>query len=270
MKKNLIFKRNILAVVLFCIFLPVFADSSLVITALQAGNAQSKNKNAKRGFMPCKGISSLHGTTRKVVALTFDDGPSKGYTEQILKILKSNKIRGTFFFVGKNVRAYPDIARAVYREGNVIANHSYSHQYLSPLDDEEIEWELIRTSKIVKQTIGVYPLLFRPPYGACSQGSVRVAKNLNFKTIMWSAVAEDYLSDRTTVEKITSLILGSVHPGAIILLHDGGGNREKTVEALKIIINALLSEGYEFVTIPELLDLQPYYIPKDAYQKGLT
>jgi len=268
MKEKLIFGRKTLFIFLFftslffydfCKVNLAFADSSIVTNSMR-----DSYRNDAEGFSApittCKGISSLH-TTKKVVALTFDDGPHKKYTEQILEILRLNNIKGTFFFIGKNAEEYPGIVRAAYRGGNVIGNHSYSHYHLNRLAGEEIEAQLAKTSETIRRIIGVYPLLFRPPYGACSAGSVRVAKNLHLKTIMWNAMVDDYHVDRTTSEKIAYTILKLVHPGAIIGLHDGGGNREKTVEALQIIINVLRSQGYEFLTIPELLDVQAYAVP---------
>ncbi len=234
-----------------------FADSARAKTSHSSGH-----DNMGAPLTTCKGTSSLHNTTRKVVALTFDDGPHEKYTKQILEILRLNDIKGTFFFVGKNVKQYPEVVKAVYLEGSVVGNHTYSHHQLNRLAGEGMEQEMTKTGELINKTIGVYPALFRPPYGACSAGSVRVARNLHLKTIMWSAMVDDYHVDRTTSVKIASQILNLVHPGAIIGLHDGGGKREKTVEALQIIIKVLKSEGYEFVTVPELLNIQPYLEPE--------
>jgi peptidoglycan/xylan/chitin deacetylase (PgdA/CDA1 family) len=255
-KHNKKIRFLVFAGLLFCGCLKfdiVFANTSFVSVI----DPLHKENSSKYHLITCKGTSSIH-TTRRIIALTFDDGPSMKHTKQVLGVLKLNNIKGTFFFIGKNARKYQKIVREAYNNGHVIGNHSYSHYHLNRLNGEDIENELTKTSELIEKIIGVYPLLFRPPYGACSLESVRVARNLHFKTIMWSAMVDDYHVDRTTSEKIASQILGLVHPGAIIGLHDGGGNREKTVEALQIIIKALQNEGYEFVTIPELLGINPY------------
>lgn len=266
MKKSFVFGRRIVAFIFLIFTGIVFADTSAVTNVLH--KEHSSRSNAKHSLTTCRGINILPAS-KKVVALTFDDGPSKVYTPRVLGILKQNNIKGTFFFIGSNVKEYPEIVSEAYKNGNIIGNHSYSHSYLNRLDGEDIEYELTRTSALIKKVIGVYPLLFRPPYGACSAGSVRVARNLNLKTIMWSAMVDDYHVDRTTSEKIASQILGLIHPGAVIGLHDGGGNREKSVEALQIIIEALRKEGYSFVTIPELLGVQPYAISEQEEKPNI-
>ena len=258
MKKRLIFSKKILFVFLSISGLffyeqfklaSAFANSSQVINSLRESDSHR--------MTTCGGFNSAH-TTKKVVALTFDDGPSKKYTEQVTKVLELNGIRGTFFFIGRNVGEYPQIAREAYKKGHIIGNHTYSHYHLNRLTGESIEYELTKSAEEIKKAIGVYPLLFRPPYGACSAGSVRVARNLGYKTIMWNAMVDDYHVDRTTPEKIASKLLNLVRPGGIIGMHDGGGNREKTVAALQMLISILKNEGYEFVTIPELLGVQAY------------
>jgi len=236
-----------------------------------SGNvADCGNCKVKRAFKPrlrsCRGIGNIN-TSRKVVALTFDDGPHKKYTDEILMILKLYEIRGTFFLVGQNVAEYPCIVKALYANGHVVGNHSYSHNYLNTQTADEIAVALTKTNNLIKKTIGVYPALFRPPYGSCSSDSVRIVKKLKLKTIMWSV---DYPLERLTApEDIANEVIGQVKPGAIILLHDGGGNRESVIAALPIIIKALKSEGYEFLTVPELLSVGAYLNENnDKKEKG--
>lgn len=236
-----------------------FAESGAVIN--DSGGVQNKKENNSASIISCGGVGKIH-TTRKVVALTFDDGPSK-YTDEILEILKLNNIKATFFFVGNNAGAHRSTVLKAYQDGNIIGNHTYSHANLSHLNGEDIETELTKNSKIVHRLIGVYPAFFRPPYGACSDKSRRVARNLGLKTIRWSAMVDDYHADRTTSLKIASGIIELVGPGAIIGLHDGGGNREKTVEALPIIICELKRRGYEILPLSELLGVSAYIAPDD-------
>lgn len=235
----------------------VFAEASGVATKSLPNEVSGGAARFSVSSSGCRGISGAH-TRKKVVALTFDDGPNKKYTEEILEVLWLNEIKATFFVVGRNVDDHPGIAMAVFRDGHVIANHGYSHHHLNRLSGEAIETELTKTNTSIHKVIGVYPALFRPPYGACSLKSARVAKNLGLTTIMWSAMTDDYHNDSTTPEKIASAIIKLVRPGTIIGLHDGGGKREKTVVALQIIIDSLIDEGYEFLTVPDLLGVQAY------------
>lgn len=205
----------------------------------------------------CRGIEGVR-TTKKVVALTFDDGPHKKYTKEILEILKLNNIRATFFVIGKNAENNPGVLEEAYTNGNVIANHTYSHFFLTKLSDNGVENEMLMADKIIYGIIGVHPALFRPPYGACSVRSTAIVGRLGFATISWDDMTDDYNVSQTTPEKIANSIIKYAHPGAIIGFHDGGGNREKTVKALPVVIEALRSKGYKFLTIPELLNIKAY------------
>ena len=207
----------------------------------------------------CHGIHKIK-TNEKVVALTFDDGPNGKYTQEILEILKQHHIRGTFFLIGKNALQYPKLVQELFAEQNVLGNHTYSHNRFSKLSVSEATEELQKDSSIIYELTGVVPALFRPPYGICSDDSRDVTKKLAYKTILWNDITDDYDINKTTAEVIASDILKLVHPGGILALHDGGGDRSKSVAALKIIISTLEKEGYKFLTVPELLDVSPYQI----------
>ncbi len=210
-----------------------------------------------RKFTICPGY--LHGNVReKLVALTFDDGPSP-YTLPILDILAEEQISGTFFVIGVNVLRYPDILRRAYREGHLIGNHTYQHRDLAKLDGHDASLALAQNSRIIYRRLGVYPRLYRAPYGSCNSESMRVARDLGLVSVNWSSVADDYHVQRTTAERIADEIMALVRPGAIIDLHDGGGDRHKTVDALRIIIRKLKERGYRFVSLAELIHQEPYY-----------
>lgn len=206
-----------------------------------------------------RGIEKIK-TNHKVIALTFDDGPSK-YTPEILEILKSHDIRGTFFCIGQNIESHPGIVKRAYLDGNIIANHTYTHSWLTKLSNEQIDHEVVKTNKIIHDVIGECAVLFRPPYGACSARTAKAISDLGFMSIGWSDMTNDYDVNNTTAERIANDLVRYAHPGGIIGMHDGGGNREKTVRALSIIISKLKDMGYEFVTIPELADIEAY-VPK--------
>ena len=205
----------------------------------------------------CLGIYNVP-TKRKVVALTFDDGPDEVYTKKVLKILKKYRVKATFFMVGKNVSAYPRVVKQVYASGHVIANHTNQHRNLAWLEEEAMTAEIMAGNEAIFRVIGRKPTLFRPPYGACSAKLPQVVEQAGMKLIMWNATTDDYRDQQTTPDKIVTAILSLVTPGAIILLHDAGGNRQKTVTALSTIIKILKLLDYDFVTVPKLLKIAPY------------
>ncbi len=186
------------------------------------------------------------------ISLTFDDGPSPYYTPQILAILKQFGVKGTFFDIGYLVADYPHIVRQEYNQENIVANHSWSHPVLTSFSAQGIESQLTSTTNIIKATIGVRPTFFRPPYGSVNYSVLAQARNLHYTTVMWDGSAEDW--SLPGVNAIVSKTLYYARNGAILLLHDGGGNRAQTVAALPIIITTLKSRGFKFVTIQQLVD----------------
>lgn len=190
---------------------------------------------------------------QKVIALTFDDGPWPKSTAQVLDILKKNNIKGTFFVVGQNVKNYPDLTRRIVTEGHSIANHTWHHWY-HQMNPQVAAYEVANTSDIIFKTTGVKTGLFRPPGGIMSNGVAAYAKNNKYAIIMWSADSVDY--SRPSVPKLINNIFNSAKSGGIVLMHDGGGDRTRTVQALPEIINRFRKQGYKFVTIPEMLEMQ--------------
>jgi peptidoglycan/xylan/chitin deacetylase (PgdA/CDA1 family) len=186
------------------------------------------------------------------IALTFDDGPNPYYTPQILAILQRYGIKATFFDVGYLVADYPNIVRQEYNQGNIVANHSWSHPVLTNFSGQGIQSQLTSTTNIIKATIGIRPTFFRPPYGAINNQVLMEARNLHYTTVMWDGSAEDW--NIPGVYTIVNKTLYYARNGAILLLHDGGGNRAETVAALPIIISTLQSRGFKFVTIQQLVD----------------
>ncbi len=188
----------------------------------------------------------------KVVALTFDDGPWKNHTEQILDILKKENIKSTFYFVGRAIEENPAIAKLVVDQGHALGNHTWRH-IMEDMDVATAAEELGNTARLIYQTTGVKTTLMRPPGGNLSGELVNYAKQQGFMVTMWSADSSDYM---VSAPLIVDNVLSNTKPGGIILLHDGGGDRSATVEALPQIISALKGQGYKFVTVPELMELQ--------------
>lgn len=186
------------------------------------------------------------------IALTFDDGPNPYYTPQILATLQHYGVRATFFDVGYLVKDFPNIVRQEYNNGNLIANHSWSHPELTLLSASAILYQLTSTSDAIQATIGVRPTFFRPPYGTFNRAILEQASYLGVTTVLWNDTAEDW--KLPGVSFIVNKVLSLAHDGAIILLHDGGGYRAQTVAALPMIITGLENRGFSLVTLQRLVD----------------
>lgn len=198
-------------------------------------------------------ISSTSFANQKKIALTFDDGPNPPYTNQILETLQKNGAHATFFVMGINVKAHPEILKQVYAAGNEIGNHTFSHPLITKISTKSLENELNKTNQLIYSTINVYPKLFRPPYGMSSASTTKVIEQLGYKKITWDFMVGDYQSNITS-EKIAADVIKHARSGAIITMHD----KEKTAQALPKIINTLKNEGFEFVTVSQLGNIKPY------------
>lgn len=195
----------------------------------------------------------------KVVALTFDDGPSPLWTSKILDELKSANIKATFFMLGEHVAKYPEIARRVAEEGHEIGNHTYDHHVLLYYTLEELEKEIKDTERIIQKATGKTTRYFRPPKAWLTAQEKEKIKELGYRVILWSLNSKDWVTfdDKYIVEYLA----GHVHPGDIILFHDSGGvfsaeggDRHETVKTIPRLVDKLRQMGYKLVTISELLE----------------
>lgn len=192
----------------------------------------------------------------KIIALTFDDGPDKDFTPQVLDILKKNDIKATFFVVGENVGWNPEILKRQYEEGHEIGNHTFTHINVSKRRYEDIYKEINDTQEAIKKVIGEEPKLFRPPYRAISKDMCNIIKKKDMNIILWSNLDPRDWSN-PGVNYIVDTITSKVQNGTIILLHDYNNLRSKksqTIQALEIVIPKLKEMGYKFVTVSELID----------------
>jgi peptidoglycan/xylan/chitin deacetylase (PgdA/CDA1 family) len=187
---------------------------------------------------------------QKLVAITFDDGPSE-YTEHYLRILSEHGAVGTFFCIGSKVEANPDTARAIVEQGSQIASHSYSHANFYSADAASVQGELTGSFDAIEAATGVKTTVFRPPYGNLRQGTWLKTNGLASVSVRWDIDTEDWRQPGTDV--IVDRACSGIRPGSIILMHDGGGNRDQDLKALPRIIDRLHKKGYTFVTIDELL-----------------
>ncbi|QEI40858.1 Peptidoglycan-N-acetylglucosamine deacetylase [Dolichospermum sp. UHCC 0315A] len=191
----------------------------------------------------------------KVIALTIDDGPWPKTTGEMLDILKRNNVKATFFWVGSALQENPEIAKRVVAEGHAIGNHTWHHWYRK-MDEATAKSEIEKTNDLIYKTTGVKTSFFRPPGGYLNNGLAAYAKSQKNSVVMWSVTSAD-TDPRAKYQVFVKNVIRDAKPGSIVLMHDGGGNRERTVKALPAIVSGLKQQGYRFVTVPELLEMQP-------------
>jgi peptidoglycan/xylan/chitin deacetylase (PgdA/CDA1 family) len=189
------------------------------------------------------------------VALTFDDGPSS-YTSQILDTLIRMRAPATFFPIGFMIDEYPAAIQREVENGFAIGDHTENHARLAGLPPKEQAAELLEQAAELRRQGAPFPRLFRPPFGVYDDATLKLARRNRMLVVLWTVETADY--EQPGDEAIVQRVLEDVHPGAIVLLHDGGGDRSETVAALPRIIHELRSRDYRLVTIPQLaLDSQP-------------
>jgi len=183
-------------------------------------------------------------TNVKRVALTFDDGPHPEVTPRILKILDKYHAKATFFMLGNRVQYYPEIAQETLANGHEIGNHTWGHPLLTNLGAEQILLEYNKTNQIIFNTIGEYPTVFRPPYGATNDF---VEQQLPLDSTLWTIDTLDW--KHRNAQRLINVTKSTMHNNAIILMHD---IHSSTADALNTLLNDLQKQGYEFVTVSEL------------------
>ncbi len=194
------------------------------------------------------------GSRGRDIALTFDDGPGP-YTIELLKVLERYHVKATFFAIGEMLRYFSQATVRELKDGDVVGDHTETHPPLATLSAHDQYEELFEQLARIELVGGPRPVLFRPPYGSFNATTMRELAKLHLLMVLWSVDTGDYLMPGVGV--IVERALAGAHPGAIILMHDGGGNRSQTIAALPEIITRLRSEGYDLVTIPRLLADDP-------------
>lgn len=198
-------------------------------------------------YTPFVREGSTHG---RDIALTFDDGPGP-YTPEVLSVLERMHVHATFFAIGKMLRYFGTSTVREIEDGDVIGDHTESHPELAHLSRHDQYEELFEQIARVEILGGHRPVLFRPPYGSFNATTMRLLGKLHLLMVLWSVDTDDYL--QPGVSTIVERALEGAHPGAIILMHDAGGVRTQTIEALPQIIDGLRKRGYRLVTVPRLL-----------------
>jgi peptidoglycan/xylan/chitin deacetylase (PgdA/CDA1 family) len=196
---------------------------------------------------------------KKVVALTFDDGPNEPYTSQILDILRRFNIKATFFPVGENIARDRETLKKIIDAGHIIGNHSYSHALFAPIFTPSFKKQISMAQQLITDAIGKPPTLFRPPWFFRTTAMLKTARTLGLITIT-GTFASYWEVFKVSPQKIAKDAIRNTRPGTILVFHDGynnkGTERTKTVEAMQIVIPQLLKAGYKFVTVPQLLKIE--------------
>ena len=223
---------------LFCFVLALY----MIATGIRSNASVISN---------CDGVFYNNPSKSKKVALTFDDGPHPRYTPKILNLLKEYNITATFFIIGINAQNYPDALKQIVASGCEIANHTFTHKNIRNMTESEIEKEILRCEQTIYNLTGIKTSLFRPPEGACVAQAKNAVSTLNYNMILWSLDTMDWA--HTPSDIIINDIVKNISDGDIILMHDYVSSPNTTLDALRSIIPILLEEGYEFVTVSNLI-----------------
>jgi peptidoglycan/xylan/chitin deacetylase (PgdA/CDA1 family) len=198
------------------------------------------------------GLVTNGSRDRKVVALTFDDGPSN-YTDDFLQVLREKDVRATFFEVGQVMSGREEVMREILAQGSELGDHTMDHVELPGYE------QIAGAAARIRAYTHFQPCLFRPPGGAVDAGVIATAGSLGMRTVNWDVDPRDWSLPGTGA--IYADIVGHVQPGSIVLMHDGGGPRSETLAALPQIIDTLRGRGYRFATVTELLGGRIFYRP---------
>ncbi len=190
------------------------------------------------------------GSQHREIALTFDDGPGP-YTPLVLSELERQNVPATFFEVGVLEKYFHDSTSQIVARGYPIGDHTQTHAPMSKLSAAEQQSQLLQQISLIGDYGAPFPRMFRPPYGLWNSTTLRLLHKYRMLMILWTVDTSDYREQG--VSTIVKSVLAGARPGAIILMHDAGGNRAETVAALPRIITALHTRGYKLVTVPKLL-----------------
>ena len=193
-------------------------------------------------------------TKQKVLALTFDDGPTPDRTKEILRILDEENIKATFFLNGGSLEKHAEAGRLLVNSGHEIGNHSYSHKRMVFMSYAEVAKEIESTERIIRQYGYREPLHFRPPFGKKLISLPLYLKNNNIKAITWDVEPETWGEPRNSVEERIENAVSQTKPGSIIIMHVMHGD-DKSMQAVRPIVRQLKEKGYTFLTISELMAL---------------
>lgn len=221
------------------------------LTVLILVGTAAYNIMNSRDFQFFGGIVNHFDTKEKVVALTFDDGPTQKVAD-ILPILDSENVKATFFLIGSEIKQHPEETKKLISSGQQIGNHTYSHNPLVFKSSSYVKNEIEETDKLIREMGYTEPIQFRPPNGKKLFVLPYYLMTHDRKTILWNIEPNSYPEINSSSDKIVQYVLDNVKPGSIILLHPMTDNKGTTIGSIKGIIQGLKDEGYAFKTINEL------------------
>jgi len=233
---------------------PGFFNRIAVMAGVDAGSFAAAEQSAESAaidrtlaYTPYVRVA---GSQHREIALTFDDGPGP-YTPQILAILEREHVPATFFEVGALERYFSASTTQIVADGYPIGDHTETHAPMSKLSARDQQTQLLQQTSAIGDHGAAFPRLFRPPYGLWSPTTISLLRRYRMLMVLWSVDTEDYRLPGASA--IVSSVISGARPGAIVLMHDAGGNRLQSIEALSPIIAALRARGYRMVTVPRLL-----------------
>jgi peptidoglycan-N-acetylglucosamine deacetylase len=226
----------------------------VTVIAVMAVTAAACQISKSRTFQFFGEIVPRIDTRQKVVALTFDDGPTPGMTDEVLSILNEAGVKATFFVIGANLERNLEDGRKIVAAGHELGNHSYSHKRMVLKTPSFIESEIERTDQLIRQA-GYRPAIhFRPPYGKKLILLPYFLARTSRKTITWDVEPDSYPEIAADSNKIVAHVMEKTRPGSIILLHVMSESRSESLKAVKGVINGLKGQGYSFKTVSEMLN----------------
>jgi peptidoglycan-N-acetylglucosamine deacetylase len=190
------------------------------------------------------------------LALTYDDGPNDPHTLRLLEVLAKHSVQATFFLIGQYVQQRPDLAREIVQAGHIVGNHTFTHPLLTFKSESEIKRQISQCRSALNEAIGEHSNLFRPPFGGRRPAVLRIARELDLQPVMWNVTGYDWNAPPAAL--IERKVAKQIRGGDVILLHDGGhkqlgADRSQTVIATDRLLTRYKSEGYKFVTIPQMM-----------------
>ena len=233
---------------------PRAGANAIVPASAAAGSAATRVGDPVKSVLAYTPFVTAGAGSGRELALTFDDGPGP-YTPEVLAVLERERVQATFFAIGKMERYFSASTQRELGDGDVVGDHTESHLALATLSAREQREQLFEGIARIELAGGPRPELFRPPYGSFNATTLRELHTLGLLMVLWSVDTRDYLAPG--VPAIVESALAGARPGAIILMHDGGGDRSQTITALPTIIHDLRARGYTLVTVPRLLRDDP-------------
>lgn len=230
----------------------VVSAASVLLLVLVLGGVVVEHAGAARAAGQGLVVARVQ-TTRRVVALTFDDGPHPMWTPIVQERLAQAHVPATFFLIGHDVAQRPDLMQAELARGDEVGDHTFRHPMLTKVRPDKARAEIRAGLAAIVDHGGPRPVLFRPPYGKTNEAIDAMARAEGMRTILWDLSLEHFVDHEPIPKGVTKLV-DAVRPGSIILAHDGGkSDRSRTLQALPLLIAQLKARGYRFVTVSQLL-----------------